>query len=194
MTHQDDYIFIEKTIAGDLRAFEVLIDRYKQLVYTLSLRMMRQKEEAEEIAQDVFLKAFQKLSGFKGQSKFSTWLYRITYNACLDALSRKRTHPTHHAFEIKEGITLADGVEDMVALLDTQLIREEVLTCIAQLPDAEAFIITLYYLEEQSLDEIASIIGLTKNNTKVKLFRIRKKLFSIMQSSLPQEIKLRYER
>ncbi len=73
MTHQDDQIFIDRTLEGDANAFATLIERYKSLVFTLSLRMMKQTVEAEEVAQDVFIKAFQKLSAFKGNSKFSTW-------------------------------------------------------------------------------------------------------------------------
>lgn len=193
MNHPPDHIIIEKTLGGDVNAFAILVDRYKQLVFTLTIRMIKQREEAEEIAQDVFLKAFQKLQSFKGDSKFSTWLYRITYNACLDALSRKRNSPTHHAYEIHDNV-LSITTPEIEAQIDAQYERAEVVQCIALLPQADAFLITLYYLHEQSLEEIAQIIGLTKNNTKVKLFRIRKKLFIIMQSRLPQEIKMRYEK
>ena len=85
--------------------------------------MMKQTVEAEEVAQDVFIKAFQKLSAFKGNSKFSTWLYRITYNSCLDALARKRTQPTHHAAEINDEIT-EDRVDDILIKLEQQDLRQ----------------------------------------------------------------------
>lgn len=193
MTHQDDQIYIDRTLAGDVNAFSTLIDRYKSLVYTLSFRMMKQTEEAEEVAQDVFIKAYQKLSSFKGNSKFSTWLYRITYNTCLDTLSRKRTQPTHHAAEINEEIT-EDRVDNILAQLEQQELRVQLEDCIGLLPEADAFLVTLYYLKEQSLEEIATVTGFTKNNVKVKIFRSRKKLYEILVARLPEEIKMRYER
>ncbi len=192
MTHPSDHIIIQKTLKGDVNAYAILVERYKQLVFTLSMRMLKQREEAEEIAQDVFLKAFQKLQSFKGDSKFSTWLYRITYNACLDALSRKRNKPTHQAYQINDEV-FKTTTPEIEAVIDAQYEREEIIRCIELLPEADAFLITLYYMHEQSLEEIAQITGLTKNNTKVKLHRIRKKLFIIMQGKLPQEIKMRYE-
>lgn len=192
MTHPSDHIIIQKTLKGDVNAYATLVERYKQLVFTLSMRMLKQREEAEEIAQDVFLKAFQKLQSFKGDSKFSTWLYRITYNACLDALSRKRNKPTHQAYQINDEV-FKTTTPEIEAVIDAQYERAEIIRCIELLPEADAFLITLYYLHEQSLEEIAQITGLTKNNTKVKLHRIRKKLFIIMQGKLPQEIKMRYE-
>jgi RNA polymerase sigma-70 factor (ECF subfamily) len=193
MTHQDDQIFIARTLAGDVNAFATLVDRYKSLVFTLSLRMMKQTEEAEEVAQDVFIKAFQKLHSFKGNSKFSTWLYRITYNTCLDALSRKQHQPTHHAVEINDQIT-EDRVDDILAQLEREEVRTQLEECIQLLPEADAFLVTLYYLKEQTLAEISEITGLTKNNVKVKIFRSRKKLYEILEARLPEEIKMRYER
>jgi RNA polymerase sigma factor (sigma-70 family) len=193
MTHQDDQIFIDRTLAGNVNAFATLVDRYKSLVFTLSLRMMKQTEEAEEVAQDVFIKAFQKLGSFKGNSKFSTWLYRITYNACLDALSRKQNQPTHHAAEINDEIT-EDRVDNILAQLEQEELRTQLEECIQLLPKVDAFLVTLYYLKEQTLAEISVITGLTKNNVKVKIFRSRKKLYEILEARLPEEIKMRYER
>ncbi|WP_299209939.1 sigma-70 family RNA polymerase sigma factor [uncultured Dokdonia sp.] len=193
MTHQDDQIFITKTLAGEVNAFAVLIDRYKHMVYTLSLRMMKSTEDAEEIAQDVFLKAFQKLETYKGTSKFSTWLYSITYHRCLDALSRKRRQPIHHATEILEEIT-GEKTAGILEAIEADELKEQLEECIQQLREEDAFLVTLYYLEEQTLEEIATVTGMTKNNVKVKIFRSRKKLYTIMASQLPKDIVARYER
>lgn len=192
MTHQDDQKYITKTLAGDVNAFAILIDRYKNMVYTLCLRMMKTTEDAEEIAQDVFLKAFQKLSTFKGTSKFSTWIYSITYHRCLDALSRKRKQPTHYAAEINEEIT-EEKVSSILEVIEAKELRVQLEVCIEQLKEEDSFLVTLYYLEEQSLEEIAEMTGMTKNNVKVKLFRARKKLYTIMATQLPQELVARYE-
>lgn len=192
MTHQDDHIFITKTLEGEVNAFAVLIDRYKHMIYTLSLRMMKTTEDAEEMAQDVFLKAFQKLDTYKGTSKFSTWLYSITYHRCLDALSRKQKQPTHHAAEIQEEIT-GEKTASILEAIEADELREQLEYCIQQLREEDAFLVTLYYLEEQKLEEIAEVTGMTKNNVKVKLFRSRKKLYTIMASQLPKDIVARYE-
>lgn len=192
MTHQDDQKYITMTLAGDVNAFAILIDRYKNMVYTLCLRMMKTTEDAEEIAQDVFLKAFQKLGTFKGTSKFSTWIYSITYHRCLDALSRKRKQPTHYAAEINEEIT-EEKVSSILEVIEAKELRGQLEACIQQLKEEDSFLVTLYYLEEQSLEEIAEMTGMTKNNVKVKLFRARKKLYTIMANQLPQELVARYE-
>lgn len=192
MTHQDDQKYITMTLAGDVNAFATLIDRYKNMVYTLCLRMMKTTEDAEEVAQDVFLKAFQKLNTFKGTSKFSTWLYSITYHKCLDTLSRKRKVPTHHAAEINEEIT-EEKAANILEVIEAKELRAQLEGCIQQLRDEDGFLVTLYYLEEQSLEEIATVTGMTKNNAKVKIFRARKKLYTIMAAQLPQELVARYE-
>ncbi len=192
MTHQDDQKYITMTLAGDMNAFAILIDRYKNMVYTLCLRMMKTTEDAEEIAQDVFLKAFQKLSTFKGTSKFSTWIYSITYHRCLDALSRKRKQPTHYAAEINEEIT-EEKVSSILEVIEAKELRGQLEACIQQLKEEDTFLVTLYYLEEQSLEEIAAVTGMTKNHVKVKIFRARKKLYTIMVKQLPQELVARYE-
>ena len=192
MTHQSDQYFIDKTLEGDINAFAILVDRYKNLVFTLSIRMMKHSEDAEEVAQDVMVRAFQKLSSFQGKSKFSTWLYRITYNMCLDTLSRKQKQPTYHASAINEEITGAQ-MASVIDILEAEDVRQHLELCIAQLPEEEAFLVTLYYLQEQQLEEIALITGYTKNNVKVKLFRSRKKLYSIMANQLPNEIRTGYE-
>ena len=84
----NDQVYIEAILNGDANAFAVLVDRYKDLVFTLALRMMKHREEAEEAAQDTFIKAFKSLNKFKGDSKFSTWIYRVAYNTCLDRLKK----------------------------------------------------------------------------------------------------------
>ena len=89
MTTNDEKI-INQIIAGDSNAFSVLVDRYKDLVFTLSLKMLKNREEAEEVAQDTFIKVFKSLSKFKGDSKFSTWIYKVTYNSCLDRLKKNK--------------------------------------------------------------------------------------------------------
>ena len=183
----DDQHYIDLIINGDTNAFAILVDRYKDLVYTLTMRMLKNREEAEEVAQDTFIKAYKSLSRFKGDSKFSTWIYRIAYNTSLDRLKKNRKH--------FNDVAIDEFTEHQVKTIDnalSQLENEErnqaIQKCITQLPSDDAFILTLYYFEDQSLDEISKVIGLTPNNVKVKLFRSRKKLATIMKAQLEPEI------
>jgi RNA polymerase sigma factor (sigma-70 family) len=88
MTSTKDQLYIDKVINGDTNAFAYLVDAYKDMVFSLAFKMTKNREEAEEVSQDTFIKAFKNLNKFKGDSKFSTWLYRIGYHACLDAIKK----------------------------------------------------------------------------------------------------------
>ncbi|GFZ78454.1 DNA-directed RNA polymerase sigma-70 factor [Aquaticitalea lipolytica] len=192
MTTNDEKI-INQIIAGDSNAFSVLVDRYKDLVFTLSLKMLKNREEAEEVAQDTFIKVFKSLSKFKGDSKFSTWIYKVTYNSCLDRLKKNKKEQLKVAIDEyteHQVKTIDNALENMVEEERQQAIK----ACLELLPPDDSFLLTLYYFEEQSLDEIAKVVGLTANNVKVKLFRSRKKLTSILKANLEPEIIEHYER
>ncbi|WP_339894868.1 sigma-70 family RNA polymerase sigma factor [uncultured Algibacter sp.] len=189
----DDQHYINLIINGDTNAFAILVDRYKDLVYTLTLRMLKNREEAEDVSQDTFIKAYKSMGRFKGDSKFSTWIYRIAYNTSLDRLKKNRKH--------FNDVAIDEFTEHQVKTMDnalSQLENEErnqaIQKCLAQLPSDDAFMLTLYYFEDQSLDEISKVIGLTPNNVKVKLFRSRKKLATIMKAQLEPEIIENYGR
>ena len=173
---------------GDTRAFGTLVERYQDYIFTLVYRMLRCREEAEEVAQDTFLKAFEALSQFRGEAKFSTWLYRIAYRKSLDRLRLKKRHD--NTLELKEEITgsqvedLETGLEYMLQAERAEIIRK----CIMQLPEQEAAIVTFYYMEEQSVKEIRQITGLTEDNIKVKLYRSRKLLFFLLENYISSTI------
>jgi RNA polymerase sigma factor (sigma-70 family) len=193
MTLIDDQYYITKIVEGDTKAFAVLVDRYKDLVFTLALRMLKNREEAEEVSQDAFIKVFKSLNKFKGDSKFSTWIYRITYNSCLDVLKKYKQEyqwVTIDEFTERQVVTLDNAFDALVGKEQRQVIED----CLQRLPNEDSFLLTLYYFEEQSLDEISKIMGLTANNVKVKLFRSRKKLTSILKERLEPEIIEYYER
>ena len=188
----NDQVYIDSILNGDASAFAVLVDRYKDLVYTLTLRMMKHREEAEEAAQDTFIKVYKSLNKFKGDSKFSTWIYRVAYNTCLDRLKKnKRQQYTVAINEYTEHQvkTLDNALDQIEAKEREQAIQD----CLALLPSEDSFLLTLYYFEELSLDEIAKIVGLKPNNVKVKLFRSRKKLATILKEKLDNEIIESYE-
>lgn len=188
----NDIYYINLIIEGNSNAFSVLVDRYKDLVFSLALKMVKNREEAEEVAQDTFIKVYKSLTQFKGDSKFSTWIYKVTYNTCLDRLKKQKRE--------QQVVSIDDFNSNQIKTIDNALDKMEkeerekaIQECIQLLPADDAFLLTLFYFEEQSLEEIAKVIGLTANNVKVKLFRSRKKLTSILKETLEPEIIEYYE-
>ena len=189
----NDQILIDQIIAGDTNAFTLLVNRYKDLVFTLALRMLKNREEAEEVSQDTFIKTYRSLHKFKGDSKFSTWIYKVAYNSCLDQIKKNKKYLNDveiNEFTEHQVKTIDNAFDALVEEERNQLIQD----CLHLLPSEDGFLLTLYYFEEQSLDEIANIVGLTANNVKVKIFRSRKKLAGILKDRLEPEIIEYYER
>ncbi|WP_339917651.1 RNA polymerase sigma factor [Yeosuana marina] len=187
MTTNNDIHYINLIVEGNSNAFSVLVDRYKDLVFSLALKMVKNREEAEEVAQDTFIKVYKSLSQFKGDSKFSTWIYKVTYNTCLDRLKKNKRE--QHVVPIDEFNT--NQIKSLDNALDAMQDKERIQAiqdCIGLLPSDDAFLLTLFYFEEQSLEEIANVVNLTTNNVKVKLFRSRKKLTTILKERLEPEI------
>ena len=187
MSTNQDQIIIDKILKGNTSAFAELVDKYKDLVFTLALRMIKNREEAEEVSQDTFVKTFKSLDKFKGKSKFSTWVYRIAYNTCLDRL--KRIKRDYHV------VTIDEFTENQIKTIDNALShmeddeqKKEIQKCLNLLPSEDSFLLTLFYFDDQSLEEISKVVGLTANNVKVKLFRSRKKLATVLKKQLEPEI------
>lgn len=193
MTTNKDQYYINQVIEGNTNAFTKLVDLYKDLVFTLALRMLKNREEAEEVSQDTFIKAYKSLSKFKGDSKFSTWIYKVAYNTCLDRLKknkRQQQEVTIDEFTEKHVKTIDNTLENMVKVEKLNAIHD----CINQLPSEDGFLLTLYYFEELSLAEISEIVGISANHIKVKLFRSRQKLAAILKERLEPEMIEYYER
>ncbi|WP_053991787.1 RNA polymerase sigma factor [Mangrovimonas sp. TPBH4] len=188
----NEHIIINQIIEGNTGAFSVLVDQYKDMVFTLALRMVKNREEAEEVAQDTFIKVYKSLRKFKGDSKLSTWVYKVAYNTCLDSIKKNKKYLANVPVDeitmryIKTMDTALDGILEAEK---AQLIQD----CLNQLPSEDSFLLTLFYFEEQSLEEISKVVGITPNNVKVKLFRSRKKLASILKTQLEPEMIARYE-
>ncbi|MDG2193943.1 MAG: sigma-70 family RNA polymerase sigma factor [Polaribacter sp.] len=193
MTKQTDEYYIEKTLHGDVNAFAFLVERYKDMVFTLAVKMTRSREDAEEISQDSFIKVYKYLSKFKGDSKFSTWLYKISYNTCLDSIKK-------NAYQ-RNQVVIDDVTENQLASVETILDGIEkkeraavINTCLNQLPEEEKAVLVFFYFKELSLKEIVEITSITEANVKVKLHRARKKLLSIVKNTVEPEIINHYGR
>lgn len=186
--HQDtDQYYISETLKGDSRAYSFLVEKYQNFVYTIVIRMVKVKEEAEEVSQDTFIKAFQSLSSYRGESKFSTWLYSIAYRKALD---RIRKNNKINTTELIEEITESnfESIENALHYIQEQERNEIIKKCILQLKEQEAAIITFYYYEDLTVKEIAKITQLTEDNIKIKLHRSRNKLFSLLKNFVLPEI------
>jgi RNA polymerase sigma-70 factor (ECF subfamily) len=177
MEFLDDNIYIDRVLGGDTAAYAELVDKHKDMVFTMAMRIVRNYHDAEEIAQDVFLKAYQSLETFKRKSKFSTWLYRIVYNMSVSKVRRKKPETGAISEEVVENYTV-DDIHENVSRLNTDEQKMLINKALEKLPEEESTIISLYYLNECSIEEIAEITGFTKSNIKVKLHRIRKKLYT----------------
>lgn len=193
MTTIDDQHYIEQILKGDTKAFAILINRYKDLVFSLTYRMIKNREEAEEVAQDIFLKIYKSLSAFRGESKFSTWIYKVAYRTCLDHLRKnKNTFIISNIDEFTENQLIS--IDDSLSQLEADERRQSIQNCLTLLPGEDSFLLTLYYFEEKTLDEIAEIMGLTNNHIKVKIFRSRNKLAAILKNQLEPDLIDIYER
>jgi RNA polymerase sigma factor (sigma-70 family) len=187
MEYKGDTWYIKSVLSGDVHAYARLVDRYKDMVFTLAARMMRNREEAEEVAQDIFLKAYQSLHTFRGQSKFSTWIYRITYNTCISKLRKHRPavcsiEETDLAgSEFKE---TGNGLQ----LLELEERKNMVNKALQELGEEDGFLITLYYYDDRKMDELAEITGLSRNHVKVKLFRARKRMLGMLQRYMKEDL------
>ncbi len=193
MTTTKDQLYIDKVINGDASAFAYLVDTYKNMVFSLAYKMTKNKEEAEEVSQDTFIKAFKNLSNFKGDSKFSTWLYRICYHTTLDAI--KKNKKNNYTFEINEVTynqiqsveTILQGIERK----ERSVIMDK---CLMKLPDEERSILWMFYYDDLSLKEIIEVTNLSEANLKVKLHRARKKLLTIVEKNIEPEMIENYGR
>ena len=184
-----DIEIINRVVAGDTHAFGELVKKYQNYVFTLALRFTHHREDAEEVAQDIFVKAYKSLADFKGNSKFSTWLYTIVYTTSITFLRKKKLDTTsiddEHTFmqlENQDGGFNANQVEQKSKM--TML--NQALNLLS--PD-DAQLLTLFYKAEQSLEEIAGILGVEANTVKVRLHRARTRLKEKMEKHLKQEFK-----
>ncbi len=193
MTINNDQLYIDKVLQGDTNAFSFLIEKYKDMVFTLAIRVTKSREEAEEVSQDSFIKAFKSLDRFKGDAKFSTWLYKIAYNNCMDRVKKNaRKYNTGTIDEVVENRIKA--TEDTMQTIERKERAELMQLCLQELPEDERSILWMFYYEELSLKEIIEVTSLSQANLKVKLHRARKKLLAVVQEKVEPEIISHYGR
>lgn len=174
----DETHIIHRILKGETSLYEYFLDKYSQQVFILIIRIVENQEDAEELTQDTFLKAFEHLSSFKAESSFSTWIYRIAYSTAISATRKRKQELIVMDSAMLMNISdqqiddaLNDESEERVGKLNK---------AIKKLDAEERALISLFYNEEKTIGEIALILGLTESNAKVKLHRIRKKLYILI--------------
>jgi len=184
-----DNEIISRVLKGEQNAYAELVNRYQAYVFTLVLRMIKSREDAEEVAQDVFVKAYRSLADFRGESKFSTWLYTITNTTSITFLRKKKLDV--HSLDNEKVFEIADNKDSgfRANLVEQKSRVNMVNEAIAMLSPDDAEIITLFYKAEQNLEEISRILRLETNTVKVRLHRARARLKEKMEKNFSEEVK-----
>lgn len=179
MVQNEETQYIARILNGDTEAFSVFLDRYSHPLYVLIVQIVGCPEDAEELVQDVFLKAFRCLDSYKGECRFSTWLYRIAYNAAVSATRKKKQEFLY----IEEGTinnVPDEEADEILCPTDDEERTAKLIQAIDLLTVEEKALITLFYFEEKSIEEIGEVLKLSSGNVKVKLHRTRKKIYLLM--------------
>jgi len=184
-----DLMLIQNVLNGDSAQYALLVKRHQRFVFTLALRFAKNREDAEEIAQDCFIKAYKALGTFKQTAKFSTWLYSITYTTAMTFLRKKRLETSsindEETFLQLENHTSSFNANGYERQDSHKYLNQAIQTL---MPD-DATIITLFYQGEQSLEEIGEMLNVEPNTIKVKLHRARHRLKDKLQYLLQDEVK-----
>lgn len=165
----EDLMYVERVKRGDTASYRFLVEKYQHMAYTLALNILKNTGDAEDAAQEGFVKAYQNLHKYEGKAKFSTWLYTLMYRCALDKMPARRYQEIqdHHQEPVN------NQAETSILLEEREnLVRNAIQT----LPQTESLLITLFYMESCSIKEIQEITQLSESNIKVKLFRAKKTL------------------
>lgn len=190
--YQSDNFYIEKVRKMETSAYSFLVEKHKDMVFSIALRILRSREDAEELAQDVFVKAYQSLDTFKGDSKFSTWLYRIVYNAAISKTRKRKIETVDLDYNLVDNYT-TDEIKEDINRLEYDEQKQIVHKILDRLNTEDSMLVSLFYFSENSTEEISEIVGLTQANVKVKLHRLRKRLLHEVNEILHKQHKEIYQ-
>lgn len=181
MTNDPEHSHIERILAGEHHLYAELVNKYKSYAFTVAQKILQNRPDAEEAAQDAFIKAFHHLSDFHRQAKFSTWLYRIVFNTAITYKRKRR-----HNFQNIEN-TVVEYQEEANMMLEKRDKKKYLDLAMNRLNAADRTALTLFYMEEFSLEEIAEITGMQANTAKVRIHRARQRLADELKSLLKKE-------
>ena len=188
-----DQDIIDQVRAGNTRRYAMLVDRHKDKAFTLALRLVGEREEAEEVVQDAFLRAFRSLDQFRGDAKFGTWFYRILYNICMTKVTRRGGKPEHVGLpedDVLSDVLAGDGEPSIHERLEAEETRRILAEEIDRLPAKFKSVVTLFYVQEMSYEEIVSVLSAPMGTVKTDLFRARNLLKKQVLSRMKGEVKV----
>jgi RNA polymerase sigma-70 factor (ECF subfamily) len=186
-----DSIMIQAVLDGDVNAYQSLVERYERRIYYVAYGMVRDPEDAREIAQEAFVKAFKKIDTFRLDSRFYTWLYRITFNLCIDHHRRMKHRRTDEYDDQRSSgadagvIELASRRDNPSANVDRKHLRERIMDAFDKLPDDQRQVVVLRELEEMSYREIAQVLEIPEGTVMSRLYYARRKLQELLQDDAP---------
>ncbi len=183
----DERLLICKVLKGDTSAFAYFVDTYQDMAVTIAYRICENRQDAEDIVQNAFVKAFHNLHTFRSDSKFSTWFYRIVYNTTLSHISVAAFHTElvdYHELNEQQQDDDWNPISQMEELERKIMINQT----LERMPKEEALVLTLFYLEENSVKDVALITSLSESNVKIRLFRARKRFAELLTMSMQKEI------
>ncbi len=187
MKKLSDQEIIDSVKLGNQSDYSIIVDRYKDKAFSLLKKMLKNEQDAEETLQDCFLKAYNSLSGFKGEAKFSTWFYRIVYNTALTKLSSKKRKTENEMSSVHEHFDLKSDYDYNIS--ERKDISELINELVNKLPEKHSAIINLFYLDEMSCEEISKVLNISLSNVKVMLHRSRNALKDIIiKNNLVEEL------
>ncbi len=178
MKHLSDIEIIDSIQRGNSPDFALLVDRYKDRAFSLLKRMLKNEMDAEEALQDSFLKAYNSLKGFRQDSKFSTWFYKIVYNTALTVIASKKRKIEQEMSSIDDEFDLASFDNEIYST--TENVNRYVLKMVDKLPVRNALVLILFYLDGLSISEVSQVMGVSLVNVKVLLHRSRNALKGLL--------------
>ena len=187
MEKKTDEYYIREILKGDTGSFSQLVEKYSRLAFSLSMKLLNQREDAEEAAQDSFVKAYNSLSSFQSSSTFKTWFFRIVYNTSISKLRTRKN------IEVKfEDVKITDSeinyTENAIGKLNSEDRQKYLQIGLDRLAPDERVLLNMYYYDDFSMDEISVITGLSESNVKVKIHRSRKRLLQELKVVLKDEV------
>jgi RNA polymerase sigma-70 factor (ECF subfamily) len=180
MESRNDTYYIKEILNGNQNAFSYLVDKHKDRSFNLALRICSNYEDAEEVTQDAFIKAFRSLHQFKMKSSFATWLYRIVYNTAISKVRTRKKAPLSLE-EFPADATDFMGVCTNEAEAEEEYMSSLVNFAMQKISEEERGLIGFFYYEELTTEEIAEVTGISRSNVKTKLFRARQKIIEIIK-------------
>ncbi|MGC5325826.1 RNA polymerase sigma factor [Brevibacillus sp. SYSU BS000544] len=183
---EEDIEWINQVLQGDVQSYTHIINKYKNKVFALMFRMVKRQEDAEDLTQECFIKAYNYLYSYNQEQAFSTWVCRIAINLCIDAGRKNKRINDHLQSNVDETVIADECSPEMIYLKKES--ENELQHLISELPESYRIVLLLRYIHELSCQEIGDILHLPANTVQVRLFRARVKLRECYQSALERRV------